>query len=445
MPNIKSRPTSTVPQDELIQPKIYPDEFKHNLIDLEVTPPNSIVVNIQGYPVVGDWYNARIGMDQEPDGFNSGQTTPHQAYRLIKNMRLKLNSPFDYNIEASHAITDFTTVAKIYVPGFVPMAGDAFLMEIGNGRLGRFEVERVRPLSIYQNRAYEFELRLMELATTTVVAAMDAKVVQTLYFIEEFILNGQNPLLTQEAFNSRLELKRQLTMLSKQYIAENYSHQHSTLLVPEQDLATYDPYVVTCILNLLEHDAHPLMKKIRDLNVDGRQTRNYVDLYTVLLNCDIDSLPMCFTDAGIINTRTFSGNYSMASIRFSQILQMVYPVNKNHGSDRYYDAGSSGEEDARPLHRPAGLYTPINGNDPVELTLAERNYVFPNSFYALEDASQAALTKLTMDYLENKAIDTPTLTALIAQRKNWSSVERFYYEPILIILIKASLKGIGPW
>lgn len=445
MSNIKPRPQPVVPQDVPKQPQIYSPEFKHNLIDVETTPPNSIVVNIQGYPVVGDWYNARIGMDQEADGFNSGQTTPHQAYRLIKNLRIKLNSPFDYNIQTASAITDFTTVGKLYVPGFTPMEGDAFLMEIGNGRLGRFEIQNVRPLSLYQNRAYEFELRLMELATTVVVEKMDKKVVETLYFIEEFILNGQNPLLTPKGFNDRLELKRQLTMMSKQYIAENYSHEHATLLVPEQDSPTYDPYVVTCILNLLEHDAHPLMKKIRNLNVDGRQARKYVDLYTVLMNCDIDSLCMCFTEAGIVDTRKWSGNYSIASIRFSQLKQLVYPVEMNHGVDRYHTPTMTGAPEARPLVKTAGTYAEINGVAPIEVNLADRAYVFPKEFYDQTMDEQAALTKLTMDYLENKSIDVPTLGELIKQRKSWSPVERFYREPILIILIKAALKGIGPW
>lgn len=444
MSNIKPRPISPIEQNEKASPKIHSDEFKHNLIDLEVIPPNSIVVNIQGYPVIGDWYNHRIGMDQESDGYNSGQSTPHQAYRLIKNIKIKLNSPFDYSVNSDTVVTDFTTTGKVYVPTFIPVIGDVFLMEIGNGRLGRFEVTTVRPLSIYQDRAYECEFRLMELATITVVDALNKKVVETLHFVEEFILHGQNPLLTTEAFKQRQELKSLLITVSKQYLANNYSKQHSTLLVPEQAAATYDPYVTTCILNLIEHDVHPYMRKLRDLNVDDRQTRDYTDIYTVLLNCDIDSLPMCFTEAGTVDTRKWVRNYSIASIRYSTIPLMIYPVAMNQGADRYYSESSSGDIDAEPLTHPPSGSTPF-GQVPAIDALSGRGYVFPESFYNREAVDQSVLTQLTEDYLENKTIDGNALIALVKQRTSWSSVERFYFEPILIILIKAALRGIGPW
>lgn len=444
MSNIKPRPVAPIEQSETLTPKIHSPEFKHNLIDLDVTPPNSIVVNIQGYPVIGDWYNHRIGIDQEPDGFNSGQSTPHQAYRLIRNVKIKLNSPFDYSVNSDTVITDFTTTGKIYIPTFIPVTGDVFLMEIGNGRLGRFEVVSVRPLSIYQDRAYECEFRLMELATITVVEALNKKVVETLHYVEEFILSGQNPLLTNEQFNQRLTLKQLLSTVSKQYLANNYSKQHSTLLVPEQSLEVYDPWVTTCILNLIEHDAHPYMRKLRDLNVDGFQTRDYTDIYTVLLNCDVDSLAMCFTEAGMIDARKHSRNYSIASIRFSTIPKVMYPTTMNQGADRYYAPLSSGASDAEALALPIGNSAPTGQVSAIP-TLSGRSYVFPESFYNRENVDQDMLTKLVEDYLEGKVIDATVLIGLCNQRTLWSSVERFYFEPILIILIKATLKGIGPW
>lgn len=441
MSNIKSRPTNPEPQSEILKPKIYSPEYKHNLIDLDETPPNSIVVNIGGYPVVGDWYNSRIGMDQEADGFNIGQTTPHQAYRLLKNVRIKLNSPFDYNVSTTTIITEFSTVGKVYIPGFVPIEGDVFLMDLGNGRLGRFEVHNPRPLSLYQDRAFEFELRLMSMATVDVVAALDKKVVETLFYIEEFILNGQNPLITPESHQQRLLLKRHYESISKSYIAENYSHQHSTLLVPAQVQATYDPYVVSFILDLFEHDIHPLVRKIRDLNVDGKQTRNYVDIYTVLLNGEVDALSMCFKEASAISAKEWSSNYSTASIRLSLIPMIIYPVTPNHGADRYYNHTETGDVDGTPIVWGDAITDVIDSGLAVD-AVTGKGYVFPSEFYDQTQEGMAKLSKLTMDYLEAKPIDVPDLLELAVKCRLWDAVPKFYYVPILVLLIKAAIKGI---
>lgn len=441
MTNIKSRPVIPEPQSEPLKPQIYASEYKHNLIDLDETPPNSIVVNIGGYPIVGDWYNSRIGMDQEADGFNAGQSTPHQAYRLIKNLRIKLNSPFDYNVATTTIITEFTTVGKLYVPGFVPVEGDVFLMDLGNGRLGRFEVHNPRPLSLYQDRAFEFELRLMGLATVDVVKEIDKKVVQTLYYIEEFILNGQNPLVSPESFQQLLDLKRLCKTLAKIYLAENYSHQHSTLLVPAQESPTYDPYVVQCVLDLFDHDVHPLMSKIRNLNVDGKQARDYTDIYTVLLNGDLDMLPMCFKEAGAIGASKWSSNYSISSIRLSMIPMVVYPVASNQGADRYYNHIETGDDAAEPLLWGALGTSDIDGAAAVD-ELDGRAYVFPSEFYDQTQESRAKLSQLTMDYLNDKPLDITDLLDLTNQCKSWGAVAKFYYVPILVILVKAAIKGI---
>lgn len=443
MSNIKKRDTSTVPQSEVTIPKIHQPEYKHNLINLEQTPPNSVIANYAGYPMIVTLYNQVIGVSQEQDGFNAGQTTPHQSYRRITNLKIKLQSPFDYSMNPSTAMTNVSSSARVYAPGLILMEGDVFLADIGAGRLGRFEVRSApRLLSWFDRAVIEFEFVMLELATIDVVNELDAKVVQKLNFVEDFILSGQNPLLTDDELTAYHDLSRLHVELSNLWLRECYSYEHQTLLVPNQPSTTYDPYVVNFACSLMTNELSPLVGKIRNLNVDGRQTRDYMDIYTVILDCNLSGLSHCFKKAKAAPTTMWTDNYSAASIRFSGIDKCVYPIQPNQGVDAYYDSSSSGYSTGQSIvNSSVGTHTIDNMSIFQPMGTVDA-YVFSEGFYAQSGGYETILEDMVGRYLNGEPLDQTLLLKVANSVKNWSAVDNFYYGPIVVALIKASIGKI---
>lgn len=444
MSNIKARPRPTMPQTASNAQLAHQPEFKHNLIDLSVTPPNSVIINLGGYPLTVDYYNQFLGEGQEAQGWNGSQTTPHQSYRIIRNVKLKLQSAMDYSMVVQIGQTNISGVARIYLPGLVPIAGDIFLADIGGGRLGRFEVRgSPRALSWFDRTAYEFEFVLLELATVTLVDQINARVVEKLNYIEEFIISGQNPIVNDETKQNYYDLLRLEDKITNQWLTECYSHEYGTLILPRQAEVTYDPYVVNCAISMIDSGKHPMVRKIRDLNVDDIQTRDYTDLYSVLLDCDVDRLDLCFKEAKASSVYRWEANYSLNNIRYTGIKRCVYPVEQNHGVDAYYRQDSSGDVGGIPLINDGPITQQIANMEvftPIGTTSA---YVLSESFYGQTGANETHVEKLTYDYLTGEALDVSLLFKIIEFMKDWSAIDRYYYSPIILILIRAAIKEVS--
>lgn len=443
MSNIKKRDTSTVPQSEVSIPKIHQPEYKHNLINLEQTPPNSVISAYAGYPMIVTLYNQVIGVSQEQDGFNAGQTTPHQSYRRITNLKIKLQSPFDYNMNPTTAMTNVSSSARVYAPGLIIMEGDVFLADIGSGRLGRFEVRSApRLLSWFDRAVIEFEFVMLELATIDVVNELDYKVVEKLNFVEEFILSGQNPLLTDDELNTYYSLSRLQVEITNQWLRDSYSYEHQTLLVPEQPSTTYDPYVVNFAHNFIDGTVHPFISKVRNLNVDGYQTRDYMDIYSVILNCDASMLYQCFKKAKAAPTSLWVDNYSAASIRFSGIDKCVYPIAPNQGVDAYYDSTSSGYKSGSTISNTASSDHSVDNMKIFVPTGTSDAYLFSDGFYEQSGGYETVLEDMVGKYLLGESVDQVLLLKVAESVKRWGNVDRFYFTPIVLALIRASIGKI---
>ena len=53
----------------------------------------------------------------------------------------------------------------------------------------------------------------------------------------------------------------------------------------------------------------------------------------------------------------------------------------------------------------------------------------------------SCLESMLMNYLNDEALDLNLLRQLADDVMNWSSLEKFYYIPLLLLLLKYTLKG----
>ena len=70
-------------------------------------------------------------------------------------------------------------------------------------------------------------------------------------------------------------------------------------------------------------------------------------------------------------------------------------------------------------------------------------YVFSESFYKYRPENMSELEYQTYLMLENKEVDKDTIISLCEACYTWGSLERYYYIPILLILLKHSMLGLS--
>jgi hypothetical protein len=64
-------------------------------------------------------------------------------------------------------------------------------------------------------------------------------------------------------------------------------------------------------------------------------------------------------------------------------------------------------------------------------------WIFSTDFYKGNPVT--LIDRLVMDYLENRALSNDDLNRVLESRFGWSDIDKFYYIPILIILIRAKI------
>lgn len=430
-PNLK---TQTPPA------KIFSDDYRSNISDVKVKPLGSIVTQLSGYPISVNYYSQVIGRDQDLDGYNPTHS-PLQQLKEIKELQIKLQSPFNYSMIAATGFTDFTTDAKFYAPGFIPNEGDIVVAAIGNGRLGRFEVTQALKLSIYDGAAYSVELRLMGLANTAFFDEVKTRVVEKLVYIKDFMVSGQSPLIGQEDYDRLMALKDAEHTLIEHYLRMFISKEHGTFIVPSQPSMTYDPYVTQCMLDLIEVDLYPMIRKVRNLDVDSNNSREALDIYTVLMDRDLASLPLCFKQVVRRSTSEWARYPRLGSIAHSGIATCIYPKDYTLGVDHTYLPNTTGYLGGLPLMNTA----PVVPLDPTGASVPsprDYTYVFSDSFYTKASVPMTRLESVCMDYLSNRLINIPELLDILSERPTWSQVDQFYFGPILIMLCRVAIQEI---
>lgn len=447
MPSARLGPETTQPQSTSEAPKIFKSEYRHNLIDTSVTPLQTVITQIGGYPIFIDYYSANIGRDQDVDGYNPDQNSPLQQYTRIKNVKFKLSSAMNYSMTSGNSVDVYTGDGKLAIPGITPKEGDVFVADIGQGRLGIFTVTNPLGLSQYDNRAHQLDFKLTMMGTIDEMNSLDARVTRKLNYVEDFIVSGQNPLLTDESLNDLNDAQKLISTLTKQYMADAFSQENSTLSMPGQYTACYDPYLADFVMELIGVDDHPAIRLVKRPNVDDFKTTSYIDILSVLLDRDASMLSMCFHEASLRPCSDYSRNKQVGSIAYSGFENVVYPVQILNGpdsaaADYESDTGYLGEtirNTAPHLDLPdeTRLFDTIGGIDG-----SSKSYIFNPSFYDGTNDDESLLTQVVRQYLEGTPVDRALLLTITRTRMTWSPIDRFYYTPILIMLLRASLLEI---
>lgn len=456
-------------------PDITPKTYKHSIVDSVKTPTETMGAYIGGSNWQVEYYSQIFGQSEELKPFDPNQLNPYQSYHKINRLIIKLQGALSNDDERDSGRFSITGSAIITPhPNLIPNVGDAFIADIGEGSAGQFTVISVRKLSSNLASAWAIDFKHERSVTAKIEKLLNAKVVQESYYQRDYLITGQNAIMVAEDYNTSKDLEKAVKVISQLFVSNFFSFTNHTLLVPEQDLATYDPFVTRAALKLISLDDVPKLRDVREYNCDDHRIPKFNDLYVAVMKRDPTLLYNTFTQYARISTGFLNPSVYQNSIRYSAIKYVVVPYREALDVDQYDDlnhiienvmvgsgsglsqlgvdadckcvadvrkscaccdgtlAMQEGKEELSALGNP-GMDIPKIGNE---------SYVLSTGFYGHELVNCTSFERQVWNLLEGKVLDSALVLAYCNHYHRWGKLEQYYLGPLLILLARAAKRDL---
>lgn len=432
MPVVSIGRTPPKPNPEKVYTADLTDKkYKHSIVDTKRAPVSSIITQIEGTSWSVDYYSQILGEDEEPSTYDPNQTEAYQQYNLIKGFELKLQGALSTQTDPVDQNMTITGQALIY-PQLKPNYGDAFIADMGDGNAGIFTITELEKKSYYKQAVYEVSFSLQAYVSEKIDKNITSKVVKTSHFIKDFVTYGQNPVLSTND-NEKLTI---LTDLKNDLLAEwlitHYSVEFRTILMP-LSYPAYDPFVTELMTSIFDKKEHYLLKKISLINTDDHNMKHVVSVWDALIQREKYLLDKAFRKYGLISPKQMSNNPFVNSSYYSGLSEILVPLIENKYTDERF--GCLGFRNGKALSDTAVEtdYVPNIGS----------SYVFSNSFYGNTELDK--LTKIEhmiKNYFDEKANNWEDILRIHEDKKSWTALQKFYFVPVLLILIINEIRSI---
>jgi hypothetical protein len=442
-------PTSPAP-DTIKTISVQSPKASTVVIDRSQVPKSDLLTHIEGSAWSVDYYSQVIDKDTGLSGQQISVDGAYQQYKLVINLELRVTSPLSQSQDDDSKTMTSTGTALIYAP-VIPNEGDMFVASLSPGSRVIFRLTGTTKKSLYKESIYEINY-VLNSDDQGKLDDLNSKVINTTYFEKEFIKYGQNPIVEEASYNAAIELTNSLKLIMSSYFNKFISNEFKTLIVPGQDSPTYDHYLTTFILEQFNNWDDPAILKITKLNVRSEQVMQSPCIWTAIKKRDASYLDIGFKRAGLTSVNIFPLNPTFNTIRYTGIVNAVYPLDAVDTVDKMYIT-----PDFLPLtvpyaepDNPVGILNQmvetINANAYQTGTLAYISRVTVDDYYVLSQdfydktTNRNVLETTVWDYLEKRTLNPKQLLDTVKLYLNWGNLEQFYYGPILMTLIKVAMR-----
>lgn len=442
----------SVSKPKPIIPRVEGPDAQSNLVDTKYVPMTSLVTFIEGSSYTVNYYSQVLGQDTALYSHDAGQSRLYEQYKKINQLEIKLDGPLSVNQDDDSkrfTVTGSGTIHSLVIPNH----GDMMVADAGDGREAIFQVDLSEKKSIFNESVYAITFTMLCFVkdNPAKMQDMEAKVVQELHYVHDFARQGQNPLIATSELDSLRKLNTLRTDLIDEYFKMFFSREYSTVIVPGQLDAVYDSYIPTVMTKIITTVESHWIVKTRHLNVHDDDAIKLNNLWTLLLTRNKHQERFMIKRMGLVSTRNFSYNPMLDGIRFSGIQKLVYPDVVNAPIDATHNLLSKTLLDEKLTNVPS-MYGDLAGiadaNDTTQTkipfihnVLVDDYYILSKAFY--EDVGQKSrLEILVRDYIDGKSLNPTEVLAVADTYTVWGGLERFYFIPILLILMKEAISQL---
>lgn len=441
------------PEEEVVvQPnlKISNTPYAGQVVDSRKVDFDGLATYVPGQKWTVDYFSQVQGRDSAPASFQDGLPAAFGQYRVIRGLELIVGSPLTAN-----QTTDTSGLFDLTGDGTIPSCvtpdnGDFFIAQVGNGKNAIFQVNEPKRLGIYVESNHSASWASIRWVDKALMERINKdRVVQTLYFIKENYHNGVKCLLSLEEVEISRRLGKARSRLINLYFKGFFDDVFETFVFLKDGIPVYDPAVTKFMKGLLETTQHKQVAKITEHGVSHDVFSNQWTLFDALLKRDAELLYSCSQHMAISHISALRQRPWFASIAFSGIKQVVTALDVgfsvNNGmkvphANLSIDKFGVGQPDMRSILPELDL----DGSEPrpdygsyIHRVVKDDYYVFTKAFYE-DTEGMSQLEQLALDCLKGKTMDLKMLADIADYAVKFDNLERFYYIPVILALIKLS-------
>lgn len=429
-----------------------------SLVDARYTPAADILVYVEGSSWTTNYYSQVLGADNELAPQQEDSAPAYQQYCLVKDMELKVTQALVATQDpVTSAIT--TNGAATTSPRFIPNKGDMFLADIGDGRVGIFTLTLTEKKSYHKDALYHIEYQLVDYADSEAgiakVADLTSKVVKEGIYRKDFLSFGQNPVVLSKDFEYLISFNDAYDTLLTHWMRDFFSREYQTILIPDQNAPSYDPFLTKALLDFVSSDEHPYVSRIKMPRITAEQAMLQTTIWDALARMDKTLMPIAMFESKLVDTVYWRTSPYMSGVFFTGLKYVMYPLDNRTDADS--DDTTVPPSDAQPLMAGKPRYTDILRSNPVVTddtsyigtedslpdivpVTIDNYYVFSEKFYRGQAPLNSNLEKLVKDAVEQKGLDKETLLRMVNNAHKWGNLERFYYIPALLAILKVATR-----
>lgn len=451
MPIASYKPDVTpLPQKPVI-PVITEPEYKGIVIDSKYQPLNSLIKYVAGSNwVCNSYYSQILDTSDDVRPVDLGESAIYQGYRKINNLELKVTSALSDSQDSQTNLMTVTGAAHI-LSYLIPNTGDMFIADVGDGRLGIFQVTSSQKVSILKESVYLIEYTLTSFVdqNPAKLADLEEKTVQEFYYEKDLINTGTKPIIIKSEYQKYRELETIYKRMVNHYMENFYNEEFKTITVPGQSNSVYDYFVACAATSIMSSDDHLDVRYIRRLNVGDDSYMKQPTFYDALMKQDPDLLQTSNRAMGGVRCKSFNSDAMLESIRFSNIEHCIYPKNPNKKSNYPnigYDKAITLNSLLNVTPAKSTMSDSFNITETISLPFVTSfditSYVVSDSCYDLEDP-KSVFEKIVIAFFKDENLNTTELYELAKRYSGWGLLEQFYYIPVILLLIRYARANIS--
>lgn len=448
---------STVAKDKL-PVTIVDKSYRGVTVDTRYTPIKNILQYVEGSRYKVRYYRQALGTDNEVQAQDADLAPAHQQYIVIDQMLLAVTQELD-PVQNETDGQFVVTGQAIVFPGLIPNKGDMFLGDIGDGEEGIFTIRAApRALTHLRDTYYEIEYVLTDRSTgmSRKRADLDAKVIQELVFVQDYLAVGEKPIITKTEFLTRQEMILTRRELIDMYYADFYSRNRNTLLVPDQAGQTYDPFVTSFMRDMITARENQLADRVDMPSVMQLPGMRQYLIWDALRKSSASMIRTVGSRVGLICTRYFRNQAHYAGVYYAGLEYVAYPLDRRADVDTPFDKCAPSESgailsgDVRRGDLSEFLSQDLEGfnytrksTDAIPYFVPvtfDNRYVFTEKFYACGGAFSSQLERQVFYMLDQKPLDKALILAMGQATNALPNLERFYYVPMMLALLNAAIR-----
>jgi hypothetical protein len=276
---------------------------------------------------------------------------------------------------------------------------------------------------------------------------LEKKTIEELHYMPGAAMVGQTPIIAEEEHALVVSAGSTFEEVLGRYVECFYSEEIQSLAVPnESGVITFDPHVVRFVLSCFDATPHPLISKIKEYTAGNNKEFSCKSVLSAIADRDDSPRAYGFSKAYLERTVTFSQFPILANLRFSKAELCVYP---NRGGIQETFTRIQGSLDTLTASKfqlsAAESELDKNAHGAVSLPKAfvGGSYILSSSFYSKDAEHQTPLDKLVWRFIKREPIDIVQVVKNLTYSDSWPELERFYYVPILLAILKVGLREKG--